>query len=317
MAELAPSTVIHPPTVPIGGHTLLDAAWDLAGGGPDAPRLEGEEWDPTTRWEAGFQFFPDGCDDGTVWAPCDPEAADLSVVAENAAVVEWQPLVYYAGFSCSTWGMGALNYVGRARRRLDRVVPRLVETEFWRGDNAQTFSLPNQYLADAASYTPIDGGDPQPLDYALGMLQQALGECLGGEVPGVIHAPRRLVSLWAHDYLVTPWRDPVTGRTFLFDTFGNQVVAGAGYDGSGGDGVAPTDASTTMWAFATGPVYKLVGEQHVYADREEWFVDRATNTATVFAQQTVAVVWDGCCHIGVNVDMCNTCCEPEVEEQPE
>lgn len=314
MAELAPSTVIRPPTVPMGGHTLLDAAWDLAGDGPDAPRLEGEDWDPTNRWESGFQFFPDGCDDGTVWAPCDPTPVDLEVLAaENAAVVEWQPLVYYAGFTCSTWGMGALNYTERAKRRLSRVMPRLVEDEFWRGDEAQAQSLPNQYLADATTLVEVDGGTAQPLDYALGMLQQRLGDCLGGDVPGVIHAPRRLVSLWAHDYLVLPYRDPISGRTFLFDTFGNQVVAGAGYDGSGPDGLTPTEDDTTMWAYATGPVYKLVGDQQVYADRDEWFVDRATNTATIFAQQTVAVVWDGCCHFGVNVDLCNTCCEtPEV-----
>lgn len=301
MAETAPSAIVHPAGVEEPPHSLLGSARDLLGA------LAGRERgvDPS-RWEGGFEFLPDGCPDGGLYAPC---SDDTFVADTGATLVQWEPVVAYASDGCeSTWAPDPVAYdrEGRARRRLAVARHRLIEAEVWAGAVAAVEGLPNPVLSASTGLQLINAGDPTPLTYALGELQEALGAAIGG--PGVIHAPRRLVTEWLR-HTVVFHEEIEGGRYRIRDSYGNEVIAGVGYSGTGPDDETPA-LDSYVWAYGTPPVFAAEGPVEVLG-MEPGAVDRDVNDRTVWATQTVAVAWDDCARFGVQVDICETCCVGE------
>lgn len=176
------------------------------------------------RWEAGYQYRPDGaCGDAYVWGPCSGMEKGEPVSGEN---VIWRPFVVEAPYTCSTFGSidAEIEFKAGASEILRRKHGIRVEEEFWNGTAGLMNGWENLWLAspDADDVTINAGGD-QPLN-ALANLQTAIRECQGNMV-GTIHVPIRLASLW-HAYGAIYINN---GR--FYDAFGNQVVSGGGYSG--------------------------------------------------------------------------------------
>jgi hypothetical protein len=291
---VTPLVAATPPRISLVSSAILD------------PRAASDE-----RWVAGFSYLPNGCNDGELLgAQC---AVDISKDLEDPpAIVEYVPHAVIASARCSTLGLSGEDpevYGARALTILEAVTPKQLEAELWRGDRAQADSLPNNYLANAASLENLSpgGSDVSPGAYALAALQEYLADCHDGG-RGMIHAPRSVVTIW--QVLGVVRREP--GSNVLLDLYDNIVVPGVGYDGSDPDG--NVDASgETAWAYATSMVEVKLGRAELLpgVGQIAAAIDRSTNDAEWRAERPVAATWDGCCHAGIRVGVCATCCTPE------
>lgn len=398
--------------------SLLDASATNQGADPPAwmRGIDGERI-ADDRWTHGIAFQPEQCGAVGPFDPCDPEIAAINT---TPPIVRYDPFPLLSSETC--WprvGMdGIRDASAMARRVLDRMTPKGVETEFWGGEFAALTPGVNNYLTNPGSVQDItpDSGTA-PLAYALGFLQAALAAC-GEGGRGIIHAPRRTVSLWHSAYLLI--RDP--GSAIITDLFGNIVVPGVGYDGgspraaattlvdwsaapgsgtitytfpgvfgtdglqvdpvtvafdaavatletaleaslgagtvasisgttvnldhtitwagrlegyalqptvtcsvactatvSGTAGSSTTDETgDTQWAYATSPTQVWLSDIHVFPDVENASNEMGNllfeeNEIEFSAQRFAAPLWDNCCHFGINVDLCSTCCTPTAE----
>lgn len=297
---IAPEVVIAPPAAKAPTHSLLRVGADLLNFDGDSTAIRAELGD---RWQAGVEFLAESCDNGALFIPCCSTEVPEAV---SPPTVVYIPGIAMATWSCSSWSRKALDFKGRARRKLEAVSSHHLATEFWRGDQAIACDLPNNYLANSESVTILnDGATSTPLVYALGMLQDAISDCNTGS-PGVIHAKRSLLNLWKSAHLVRSQKDP-DGTMRFFDVFDNEFISDSGYDGSGPDGTID-ETGDTQWAYATGVVGVAAGEITINPEKESQALDRATNSLSYTAQQVVAAAWDSCCHFGINVSVCSTCC---------
>lgn len=297
---VAPEIIVAPPASKAPRHSLLRVGQDLLNFDGDSTEITENIGD---RWEAGVEFTPEGCDEGSLFIPCCSTDVPVGVAPETVIVV---PGIAMATWTCSSWSRRALDYKGRARRKLEAVASHHLAAEFWRGEAATLCDLPNDFLANLTTLTVLnEGATSTPLVYALGLIQDALGSCLnGGE--GVIHSTRSVLNLWQSAHLVHQVIDP-DGTIRFFDIFGNEFIADSGYDGSAPDGTVDSTGNT-QWVYATGTVGVAQGDIIINPEKESQALDRATNTLTYTAQQTVVAAWDGCCHLGINVNICSTCC---------
>jgi hypothetical protein len=195
------------------------------------------------RWIAGFAFQPEQC--GGAYVIGDPCATTHSIIHTNPGIVSADPFTIQVSEDCwPSSGVDSLREIAaKARRTLDRVTPKVVEHEFWEGDFAVTTPGRNNYLTNPAAEDLTPVGGLSPIVHGLTELQAYLGDC-GDGGRGMIHAPRRLVSLWQSAYLVT--REP--GSLILTDLYENIIVPGVGYTGGG-----PRAAATTLIDWSSAP----------------------------------------------------------------
>jgi len=259
------------------------------------------------RWEGGYAFEPNGClTGGSQSNGCDADTT--KDIDSFPAVVQHVPSFVWVGGRCSTLGGMARAEIGpRVRASLEASQGSKIERELWRGDNASGDAAVNLYLAGGSpnfvDLTP-GGSDVSPGGYALAALQMHLAQCAEGG-RGMIHATRATVDIWLREYLVE------ANGNLLLDFFGNWIVAGAGYDGSEPDG--SVDASgETAYAYATGLVDVKLGDIVLLPslDAIEEAVSRADNGVQWIAERVAGATWDGCCHAGIRVGLCETCCDP-------
>jgi len=260
------------------------------------------------HWQSGFSFAPNGCLPATIGNPqCD---TDLTVSAEDLpAVVDFTPyLVIVSGHCTSLLSSSGSELGARVRAAVELEQGSQIENELWRGDVAQAESFPNLYLAGGSSVfenlTP-SADDAIPGMYALSALQAGLARCNGG-ARGMIHAARQTVTMWQSMQLLRR-----EGNAIL-DLYDNFVIAGAGYDGSDPDGDVD-DTGGTQWAYATGIVDVRLSDVFSVPglDQMAAALDRGRNDFMWTAQRFAAAVWDGCCHVGARVNVCETCCDPD------
>lgn len=259
------------------------------------------------HWQGGFTFAPNGCIPSVLGdAQC---GTDLEVTeADLPAAVEYIPTLVVVSAHCTSL-QGAGGELGaRVRAAVEVAQGAKIEAELWRGDVAQDLSYPNFFLAGGSTafdnLTP-DADEAIPGMYALSALQAGLAACNDG-ARGMIHAPRQVVTMWQSMNLLRR-----EGNAIL-DIYDNWIIGGAGYDGSGPD--ADIDATgNTMWAYATGLVDVRLGEivtvPGLSALAEA--LNRGINDFVWQANRFVAATWDGCCHIGARVNVCETCCDPD------
>lgn len=261
------------------------------------------------NWQSGFSFSPNGCVPATILDPqCGSDDNASIEPSDLPAVVDFIPyLVLVAAHCTSLQGASGADLGARIRAIVELDQGVAVEEELWKGTKATASSWPNFFLAGGSPN--FDNLTPGPTDaipgmYALGALQAALGQCNGG-VRGMIHASKQVVTMWQERNLVR------REGTAILDLYDNFIIAGAGYDGTGPDDEFDATGNTS-WAYATGMVdVRLGGIDTVPTlDRIEQALDR-TNDFMWQAQRFAAATWDGCCHIGARVNVCETCCDPD------
>lgn len=261
------------------------------------------------RWEAGFEFAPEGCGSSGRTAvdcfggtePLDPD--------DNPEVVGGEPFAVWAADRCSTFGYRARDYLGRARRQLAATESFQVAEEFWEGSLNGEPSLggqviDNRPLVDPTSDTLTDG--PMSPTGALALLVAGLGRCGMGR-QGMIHVtPQVLEHLVAVQAI---YRDGAS----WYSAMGHLVVADDGYTGAGPGADGGVPASSSQWIYATSMVrIRLSPVQTVPAELPEgapdpagWpvAVDPRSNEVLVIAQRLAAVTWDECCHLAAEVNL--------------
>jgi hypothetical protein len=260
------------------------------------------------RWEGGYAFEPNGCLSGGVQgSACDADTA--KTIDDFADPVRHVPNFAWVGGRCTSLGGIPRAEIGpRVRASLEASQGPKIERELWRGDNATGDSAANLFLAGGSpnfeDLTP--GAGTSPGGYALAALQMFLAQCAEGG-RGMIHATRATVDIWLREYLV----EIQSGGTLITDAFGNWIVAGAGYDGSDPDGDVDTSGETA-YAYATGLVDVKLGDIVLLPslDAIEEAVSRTDNRVQWIAERVFGATWDGCCHAGVRVGLCETCCDP-------
>lgn len=238
-----------------------------------------------------------GAPEGAVPEP-DVKTTNVEHVIRGAT-----PFTAYTRFDCSPVGNADAQRI--AINALAQVEEWQVERTFWTGlVDGITLAFP--HLAATVEVIDNDGVVLQPVtstavtgaatDVAtgLGRLEQALANCYGGR--GVIHVPlEALPTLVAYQLVV-----PVGGRDVSSGQFGRQlqtvagnlVSVGAGYLGSGPDGVDPGD--TTTWLYATGPVFMYRSDVQVQPFSST--VNRSNNTVEMIAERTYVLGFDCCIH---------------------
>lgn len=213
------------------------------------------------------------------------------------------PFTAYTKFDCSPVGNADAQRI--ASNALAQTEQWQVERAFWTGVvNGRTLAFP--HLAATAQVSDNSGVILQPttttavtgvaVDVAtgLGRLEQALANCYGGR--GVIHVPlEALPSLDAFGLL-----RPVGGRDVGSGQFGRQletlagnlVAVGAGYPGTGPNGVDP--GTTTTWLYATGPVFMYRSDVKINPFPST--MNRQENTIEMIAERTYVLGFDCCLH---------------------
>lgn len=247
----------------------------------------------TDRWVSGFEQESIACmADVRLIDACETGVDQLVIEKTGSASLgEYIPFNVQAEVGCSTMGKQE-DWVAYATEALETCQNKAIELEFWEGRLARAAGNDNRFLADgnAIDVTPT-GGTPIRARYALALLEGRLAATgCGGR--GTIHTPVSVAS-------VLPVKD--RGDGVLTTTLGNYIIAGDGYTGTGTDGAATSGSS--VWLYATGPVFVRLDDVEVAADDARQYIDTTTNTVTVRAERAASVVWDGCAHYKVLVDL--------------
>jgi hypothetical protein len=292
------AVVPTPQQRPPRGATLLRSA---------NPVVDGPE--VGDRWIAGLSYVPEACGHGRIVQAAGycgsgfagfPDADGFGLGDQ----LDYVPPYVAVAQECSAMGgereLAAVE--DRARRLLESCATVGIARELWRGEIARdpdgpgggdSTDLPNNYLANAASYDDLgDGGDFSMLD-GLAALEEGLAGCSCGGA-GMIHTTSQVVTYWQHLNLLERQPD---GR--LLTALGSTVVADPGYDGSGAGGAAPDADGSSSWAYATGMVDVRLGPVDVLADRGQI---RARNDFLVYAFRPFAATFDPCCHLAAQLD---------------
>lgn len=262
------------------------------------------------RWEAGFEFAPEGCaSGGRTPVDCFGGTAVLDA-DDNPDKVGGDTFAVWAADRCSTFGYRARDYLGRARRQLAAIESFQIAEEFWEGSlNGQTSlggqTIDNRPLVDPDSDT-LTNGPADPVD-ALALLVGGLGQCGKGR-QGMIHVTPQLLAQLAAAQAI--YRDSGSWYTPM----GHLVVADDGYTGAGPGEDGGVPASGSQWMYATSMVRIRLGavvtsppELPVDDTRNPsgWpaAVDPRTNEVLVIAQRLAGIGWDQCCHLAAEVDL--------------
>jgi hypothetical protein len=224
-------------------------------------------------------------------------AAGSVTVADNTSAKEhfktYYPFDVKASVKVSTMGTNPADIEASAKRALDIVTQKAVETEFWNGGVAKllTSDNDNRYLASAQSVdvTPT-AGTAVKVRYGLALLEEAIASAPVG-AQGLIHAPRVVASTLPLE------QDGTTLRTSL----GTPVVAGIGYSRKGPTGAdAPAGKA---WMYATGPVSVRLGPTTIIPGKLNQAIDIRINDIEYFVDRPAAVTWSTTGSYAVLVDL--------------
>lgn len=293
--------IIPAPTSSPADHGLVKTALPSPADGTD------------TRWEMGFEFTPETCDEPESWIiPCvgtDTGGPGATITENRGDVSEtltWTPFYIRAAFKCDARSIRSIDFEQRARSIYALGESKLIETELWRGDAAgwtrangdPSFTEPNLTLAQAGVTDLAGGAGASSPVIALRSLVQAAAGAPGGPT-AMLHATPAVVTAWMQSGGLTETRD---GK--LVTKVGKHwVVSGTGYSGEG-PGVVAAGANES-WAYVTTPVFLLRGPTiEILWDGVGYgqVMNREDNDVEVIAQRAAAYYWDGCLHAGMLVD---------------
>lgn len=291
----------------VDGPTFTSSRFGLLSAVQLPPARDGH-WQNGVTWSS---YCPEGMGD-TTYDECiattgAPDASPPEPAAKTTNVDHVirgaTPFTVYVRFDCAPVGNEEAQRI--ATRALGQVEQWQVERTFWTG-LVDGIELAFPHLAADAQVLDADGvvlqpvtstavtGTPVDVATGLGRLEQALADCYGGR--GVIHVPLELLPSLDAYTLVRPTggRDADSGQfgRQLETLAGNLVAVGAGYPGTGPDGVDP--GATSTWMYATGPVFMYRSDVHVNPFSST--VNRTNNTVEMIAERTYVLGFDCCLH---------------------
>jgi len=253
--------------------------------------------DPPERWEAGFSFDPETCQDPQLQAMDCGTGVTKNRMA-NPGFVNYAPAAIIANAWCSTL-TGDRQAAARADRALRGSEWWGLERLLWTGEaesDDPADGTVRPHLADGRATVLTGSGN---VAEGVARLDQALADCLKGS-PGVIHmsavAHSRAYQLRAITYEGGRWISPG----------GHFVVGGGGY--TGGDprptvgGALPAapdllaDPIPAQTIYGTGPVFFLLGP--VFSTPE---IVREVNDSSVRTERAGAVFYGPCCQFAASV----------------
>lgn len=264
------------------------------------------------HWQMGVNYEPVCAQSDTTFGDCfavsgtglDPVGEPPSKTAtESLQIRGATPFTVFTEIDCS-----AVGFWDRAndlvRESFTQSEQEQVERAFWTGlAGGQPVVFPHlaedEEIIDnfgilLQTAATVVSGNSTPVDIVVGLahLESELASCYDGV--GVIHAPRSLLPFMAAEHLIV--RENGSYRT----VGGNLVVFGAGYTGSGPDGVVP---SGSAWMYATGAMFIYQSEPLILepTGRNANAFDRTNNTVRAIAERTYVLGWD-CCHLAVHVE---------------
>lgn len=273
------------PALPVDGPIPAPPVYSLVGAALTGETVNG-------HWEAGLALRPYPCNPGQVWDPCSSGGSRTKTetgATHIAASADYNPFVVVKAVECST-RQGLRDHRERVVAAFNSLRHWSIEREFWEGNVISG----NPHLAGPTTTTIATGVG---LKTAMAYLDESIGDT---SQRGMIHAPKFVASQWVANQVV---RD-VGGQ--LRSPMGNIVVSGGGYSNLGPAGTDPNGTSpviTKSWVYATGPVQVYASEVYVTPDDEASAVNRSANTIAYRAEQTVAVLWDQCLHVAVQVNL--------------
>lgn len=263
-------------------------------------------------WVRGITWAPENHREAIVRDPCD----ETTVLARgtNLPIQVAIPYVILAEDACSTFGFSERDYKGRAKRLLDGAKHKAAEKEFWTGALATAAGWPNAFLTNPATVTDVTPGAGAPsIARGIQILQDALAECgFGGQ--GMLHVQRQTAS----NLLTVIEDDPhfIVDDDGMHDMFGNIIVPGVGYPGTGPEGKAP--AAGSAWIYATDLVaFREEAEPTIFpesfAEATNWGrqtlkeekaeAPNEVNTIRFQAQKFAVTQWDVACHFACRVKL--------------
>lgn len=247
------------------------------------------------RWEGGgvkFEALPCNVEETPYVPGC--AALDLDGDLAGPDIGKADTFVLWKGVKCSSRPGEFERGEARARALLLVDQHRQLEHEFWTGavHQAADPDLEGNWLARDGVAAELEAGAATGARLALASLQQALADCGGGR--GMIHATVATASIWHSLGLLR------REGALLLDTVDNIVVPGVGYDGSAPDGTSD-GTGDSAWAYATGIVDTRLAEIFTRSAH-----DPTNNDVTALASREAIAYWDGCCHLGINVDLTAT-----------
>lgn len=259
------------------------------------------------RWQAGVTFAPEGCGDGGRVAIDCLGGTDPLDPADNP---DWETSDAYgvwAADRCSTFGLRARDYAGRARRQLAATESFQIADEVWGGSLVGDPVLLGSGIVNANRPLTSPDSDqittsPQTVTDGIAMVVGALGACGQGR-QGMVHMSSQMLQQAISAFAV--YRD----SGLWYTAMGHLVVADDGYSGAGPGGAPPV---TTQWIYGTSMMHVRLGEVQLVPTLDEegpagneidWpaAVDPYTNLVTVIAQRLALVEWDRCCHVAAEI----------------
>lgn len=139
----------------------------------------------------------------------------------------------------------------------------------------------------AANIGPTGGGSLDIVE-AIGLLEQALGNCVHGK--GVIHVPATLAAHLKSNHLLEE-----SGGVY-YTCGGHKVAASPGYSGANPAGVVQVGVN---WIYGTGPVFLYKGRPR-FIGSEAASLDRTVDTLRRLYERTYVIGYD-CCLFAVPV----------------
>jgi hypothetical protein len=245
------------------------------------------------------------CPDGrvTVVELCDTDVAlDELLDLDRDPTRIWQPLAAVAGDECGSRQWRAPGATDRARDYLRAYRHAAIARQFWTGEIIEPFDADPRYGNLWLAHPDVAQPDTDAVGTITGLalIEQAIAACGG---PGFIHATVQLATMWAADGLVT-----FVNGSLQTVAMGSTVVVDAGYPGTGPGVETGSAPPGTSWAYGTSTVWAAEGDIVLVPDpgsANSWAesLDRTVNRLTWYAWQAWLVLWDGCCHVGQEIDL--------------
>lgn len=291
--------LVSPPTFTsrnFGLLSVVQARYEAAGNSAVTDSPEAPYWRNGVTWQ-------DICGTaGTTFDPCNvPGTPYPGLKAANTQRRTYgaTPFTVVAELDCNPLGYSDVERQADAVTALTRVESLQVERAFWTGNAGVTGSpvvyphlAANAQVLDAnstiqtiimqAAATQVSGSVVLDVVEGIQRLEAQMGLCYNGQI--TLHVPLVLGETLVQWGLIKQNGDHWETLT------GNLVALGAGYTGSGPDGVITPNVA---WIYATPPVFAYRSAPETFRFYEMF--DRATNTLKSIVERTYVLGFSGCC----------------------
>lgn len=301
--------------------------------------------EPSDRWMGGFATTVDDCCDVECVEPCpEPPGEDEPDPDEEPMPAEWattqiiyhRPVTFKKCYACTARQARSRDMVGTARRRLAQALPGAIEVEVQTGvQNGDVndylgappvFDDEGNQIAGCQVLNPVgEDGVIQPMALGLGFsLLNASIVCCGQGGLSMLHLPTQAADrlherFYGHEteILRTKVRRNIVVSYECGGEFGPVATGDTGETDEpvscDGVGAIPTGNPNLRWLFGTGLIGLRMAAASVLpatnpTDGEipQGGFDKGTNKVCYCATRTVGWVHDGCCCVGVLVDVCGS-----------